>query len=170
MGGVWGLSAIADAWMWQELHQRKIALEAHQVLAAIDQQRGAGDGRIFKRELHRAGHIGRRGRFECGFGQGVAEKIGVLVPELLVEQVDDRTRRVSRADMRMQRLRQHDGRAGVAVQMFVQRGKTKAGGGVMLEGRGAVDDRIDPTKMGDDAGQQAAQSATVLIASSADSR
>ena len=74
----------------------------------------------------------------------------------MVEQVDDRARRVSRADMRMQRLRQHDGRAGVAVQVFVQCGKTKAGGGVMLEGRSAVDDRIDMAKMGDDTGQQAA--------------
>src|SRR5256885_16417580 len=44
------------------LHHGKVALEALQVLAAIDQQGGAGDGLVVQRKAHGGGHVGRAGR------------------------------------------------------------------------------------------------------------
>src|SRR5450830_1737171 len=44
------------------LHQRKIALELHQVLAAVHQQGGAGHRCVFQRKLHRGCDVGGCGR------------------------------------------------------------------------------------------------------------
>ena len=58
--------------------------------------------------------------------------------------------------VRVQRLRQHDGRGGVAAQVALQRGVAKAGGVVVLKQRSAVDHRIDPAKVFHHTRQQAA--------------
>src|SRR3990167_4038275 len=43
------------------LHQGKIALKAHQVLAAVHQQRGAGDGLVLQGKEHGGRHVLRGG-------------------------------------------------------------------------------------------------------------
>src|SRR6218665_3367254 len=54
------------------------------------------------------------------------------------------------------------GRGGVAAQVFFQRGKAKAGGAVMLEDRGAVDQRVEPAEMPEHPGHQRAHRCLVL--------
>src|SRR3990167_7550113 len=196
------------------LHQGEVAVELHQMLAPIDQQRGAGEGAVFQRETDRAGDIFGRGRapqraervpltelllaqqvageresrrhahhaharrqgqgqhgagsLQGGLGQGVAQKIGVLVPELLVQQIDHGALRIHLAlggtlqQMRVQGLGQHDGRAGVAAQVLLQRGKAETGGVVVLEQRRAVDHGIHAAKVRHHARQQGAHAGLVL--------
>ena len=58
--------------------------------------------------------------------------------------------------MRVQRLRQQDGRAGVAAQVLFHGGKAEAGGAVVLEHGGAVDHGVDLAEVGHHARQQGA--------------
>jgi hypothetical protein len=107
------------------------------------------------------------GGFQGGFGKGVAEKIGVLVPELLVQQVDDGALDVdfaacnAREQMGVQRLGQQHGRAGIGVQVLVQGGEAKTGGAVVLKGGGVVDHRIHPAHARHHRRQQAAHGSLI---------
>ena len=92
------------------------------------------------------------GRFQSGLGEGVAQEVGVLVPELLVQHIDHGAlgglvaRRHAFLHMGVQRLGQQDGRARIAAQMRFQRHIAEALGIVMLEQRGVVHHRIKAAK------------------------
>ena len=92
------------------------------------------------------------GGFQSRLGEGVAQEIGVLVPELLVQHIDHGalgrgfTRRHALLHMRVQSLGQQDGRARVAAQMRFQRHIAEALGIVMFEQRGVIDHGVDAAK------------------------
>jgi hypothetical protein len=95
----------------------------------------------------------------------VAQEVGVLVPELLVQQVDHCALRIGLAasgDVRMQRLRQQHGRACVAAQVPLEQRVAEAGRRVVLEQRGAVDHGIHAAEALRHARQQGAHGCLVL--------
>ena len=105
------------------------------------------------------------GRFERCFGQRVAKKVRVLVPQFLVQQVHHHAERPARlgsgrtvaaGHMRVKCLRQDDGGAGVAAQVLVHGVEGKAGGRIVFKRGGAVDDGVNPAKLLDHFRQQVA--------------
>ena len=76
------------------------------------------------------------------FGEGVAEKIGVEVPQLLVQHVHHHTGTLALFHMGVQQLCQDDRSACVAAQMLLHGCKAKILGAVVFKKCCAVNDRI----------------------------
>ena len=100
-----------------------------------------------------------------GFGKRVAEVIRVWIPQLLVEQIDKHARarrRFARAQVFVQRLRQHDGRGGVGAQMALQQRVGEGFRIVVLKQRGVMDDCIERAKARQHGGHQRAHAGFLL--------
>ena len=82
--------------------------------------------------------------------QGVAQKVGIGVEELLIQQIDHaarRRRRLAPGQMGGQRLRQQHGRRRVHLHVRAQQRGGKRGGVVKLEQSGAVHHGVHPPEM-----------------------
>ena len=131
---------------------------------------GNGQARRHAHHAHQRAQGQRQhggGGLKRGFGQGVTEEIGVLVPQLLVQHIDHhatagRAQRlfgqgaVARVNVRVQGLGQQNRRARVCAQVLFHGGKAKVGGVVVLKGRRAVDHRVQIAKLLHHVGQQLA--------------
>ncbi len=108
------------------------------------------------------------GRLQGGFGEGVAEKIRVLVPQLLVKQIHHYAfcigllgAGLTLHDVLVQITPQHNGRSGVAGHVLLQQGIGKILCAVVSKQGCTVDHRIQPPQRLHGGGHQCAGSGFV---------
>jgi len=95
------------------------------------------------------------GGFQGGLRQGVAEKVGVGVPQLLVQQVDHHAVLTTTAhDVLMQGLCQQHRRGRVGHPVHLKTGHIDGFGAVVFEDRRAVDHRIQHAELRHHGGHQ----------------